>query len=59
MAAQYNDLFEIRVNGTLLNPTQEPQIHPGYNIVWPEGWTQEQANAWREANGMTKPEVIA
>ena len=55
MTDQYNDLFNITVNGKLLNATPEPQVHPGFNIVWPVGWTQEQADAWREANGMTKP----
>ena len=56
MAETYNDHFEIRVDGELLNPTSEPQVHPGCNIVWPVGWTEDQANAWREANGMIKPE---
>ncbi len=55
-APEYKDWFNARVNDKLLNPTQVPQVYAGYTVVWPEGWTQEQADQWRRDNGIAKPE---
>lgn len=34
--------------------TEPKTLSNGTDIAWPAGWTQEQARAWRERNGMVR-----
>ena len=46
------DFFYCTVNGEPMWDNTEPIVRPGNNIIWPKGWTLEQAKQWRQNHGL-------